>query len=119
VHTLPVLVGETAARIITFTAIILAYAVTAYLIAVPRFLTPALLVVFFAAPRGLKALRLLSRPRPTAAPPGYPVWPRWFSTVAFIHNRRFGNLFILGVALDTALRLIFPAFWRFQGPVGM
>ena len=70
------------------------------------------LAVFFAAPRALKALRLLSHPRPAAAPPGYPVWPRWFSTVAFIHNRWFGNLFILGVALDTALRLIFPAFWR-------
>ena len=112
VHTLPVLVGETAARVITIASIILAYAVTLYLIAVPRFLTPVLLIVFFAAPQGLKALGRLWKPRPTEAPPGYPVWPRWFSTVAFIHNRKFGNLFILGVALDTVLRLVFPAFWR-------
>ena len=115
VHTLPVLVGETAARVITIASIILAYALTLYLIAVPRFFTPALLVVFFAAPRGLKAIRRLWLPRPAEAPPGYPVWPRWFSTVAFVHNRWFGNLFILGVALDTALRLIFPSFWR-SGP---
>jgi 1,4-dihydroxy-2-naphthoate octaprenyltransferase len=113
VHTLPVLVGETAARAITIASIILAYALTLYLIAVPRFFTPALLVVFFAAPRGLKALRRLWLPRPAEAPPGYPVWPRWFSTVAFVHNRWFGNLFILGVVLDTALRLIFPGFWSF------
>ena len=60
----------------------------------------------------LKALRLLAKPRPAEAPPGYPIWPRWFSVVSFIHNRRFGNLFILGVALDTAVRLVFPEFWR-------
>ena len=45
-------------------------------------------------------------------PAGDPIWPRWFSTVAFMHNRRFGNLFILGVALDTVIRLVFPLFWR-------
>ena len=113
VHTLPVLVGQTAARVITIASIVLAYAVTLYLIAVPRFFTPVLLVVFFAAPQGAEALRRLWLPRPDEAPPGYTVWPRWFSTVAFVHNRWFGNLFILGVALDTALRLIFPSFWRF------
>jgi hypothetical protein len=32
--------------------------------------------------------------------------------VAFFHNRRFGNLFILGVALDLVVRLVFPEFWR-------
>jgi 1,4-dihydroxy-2-naphthoate polyprenyltransferase len=113
VHTLPVVIGEPAARVLNITAIILAYAITLYLIIVPRFFTPALLLVFFAAPRAFKALWLLWRPRPTQAPAGYLFWPRWFSGVAFMHNRMFGNMFILGVALDTALRLIFPAFWRF------
>jgi hypothetical protein len=32
--------------------------------------------------------------------------------VSFKHNRKFGNLFILGVALDMAVRLLFPGFWR-------
>ena len=112
VGTLPVRIGETPARYLNMAAIILAYAITVYMIAVPRFLTPALLIVFFAAPLGWKALSRMSRPRPAEAPPGYPIWPRWFSTVAFVHNRRFGNLFILGVALDTAIRLVFPSFWR-------
>jgi len=112
VGTLPVRIGETAARYLNMAAIGLAYAITLYMIAIPRFLTPVLLIVFFAAPLGWKALVRLSVPRPKEAPPGYPIWPRWFSTVAFMHNRRFGNLFILGVALDTVIRLLFPAFWR-------
>ena len=112
VGTLPVLIGETAARVLTFAAILLAYAVTLYLIVVPRFLTPAMLIVFFAAPRAWKALARLSKPRPLEAPPGYPVWPRWFSTVCFVHNRRFGNLFVLGIALDAVLRVVLPSFWR-------
>ncbi len=112
VTTLPVLIGEAAARVLNVAAITLAYAITLYMIVVPRFLTPALLIVFLAAPSGWKAIQRLSKPRPAAAPPGYPIWPRWFSTVAFVHNRKFGNLFILGVAVDTVLRLVFPAFWR-------
>ncbi len=112
VGTLPVRIGEAWARYLNITAIILAYAITVYLIAVPRFLTPVALIVFFAAPLGWKAIARMSQPRPEQAPPGYPVWPRWFSTVAFMHNRRFGNLFILAVLLDTVIRLIFPGFWR-------
>jgi 1,4-dihydroxy-2-naphthoate polyprenyltransferase len=112
VGTLPVRIGETAARYLNIAAIILAYAITVYLIAVPRFLTPVALIVFFAAPLGWKAIVRMSQPRPEQAPPGYPVWPRWFSTVAFMHNRWFGNLFILAVLLDTVIRLIFPGFWR-------
>jgi len=111
VGTLPVVIGETAARALNMAAIILAYAVTLYLIVVPRFLTPAMVIVFAAAPQALAALKRLSRPRPKEAPPGYPVWPRWFSTVSFIHNRKFGNFFILGVALDTVLRALLPRFW--------
>ena len=111
VHTMPVLVGPDAARWVNFMAIVLAYAVTLYLVFVTRFLTPVMLIVLIAGPRALKALALLSKPRPKEAPPGYPVWPRWFSTVSFIHNRWFGNLFILGVALDLGIRLAFPGFW--------
>jgi len=112
VHTMPVLLGPDVARWINFMAIVLAYAVTLYLIFVARFFTPVMLVVFAAAPKALPALVLLSRPRPAEAPPGYPVWPRWYSVVCFFFNRWFGNLFILGVALDMGLRLLVPGFWN-------
>ncbi|HTZ52788.1 MAG TPA: prenyltransferase, partial [Spirochaetia bacterium] len=73
VHTMPVLIGQNAARWVNFVAIVLAYVVTFYLIFVTRFFTPVMLVVLFAAPKAIPALVLLSRPRPAEAPPGYPV----------------------------------------------
>jgi 1,4-dihydroxy-2-naphthoate octaprenyltransferase len=112
VTTLPVLIGETPARLLNLSAIILAYALVLYLVFVSRYFTPIMLVVFFAANYAWKAIRLMAKPRPTAPPPGYPVWPRWFSTVAFLHNRNFGNLFILGLLADTLLRVLLPAFWH-------
>jgi len=114
VTTLPVLIGQTAARYLNISVIVLAYAVTLYLVFVPKFLTPVMLMIFLAAPEALKAVRRLSSPRPTEAPPGYPVWPRWFSTLSFLHNRKFVHLFIISVIVDTILRVI-PAtsnFWR-------
>jgi 1,4-dihydroxy-2-naphthoate octaprenyltransferase len=113
VTTLPVLLGQTASRVLNILVILAAYGVTAYLVAA-RFLTPVMAVVLIAGPRAFQALYVLSKPRPDGPPPGYPIWPTWFSTFAFRHNRWFGNFFVLGVALDTALRLI-PAtsgFWR-------
>ena len=112
VGTIPVRIGETAARYLNMAAIIFAYAITLYMIVVPRFLTPILVIVFVASQEAWTAIKRLSRPRPAAAPPGYPLWPLWFSTVSFAHNRKFGNLFVLGVALDTVVRLVFPTFWH-------
>jgi 1,4-dihydroxy-2-naphthoate octaprenyltransferase len=114
VTTLPVLIGETAARLLTFVVIVAAYAVTVYLVFIPRFLSPVLLIVFLAGTRAFKTLWMLSRPRPKEAPKGYGLWPAWFSAGCFYHNRRFGNLFVLGVLLDTILRMIpyTAGFWR-------
>jgi len=114
VTTLPVLLGQSASRILNIAVIVLAYLVTLYLVFVPRFLTPVMLIVLIAAPAAWRAIKLLSKPRPKEAPAGYPIWPRWFSTVSFVHNRKFGNLFVLGVVLDAVLRVI-PAtsgFWH-------
>ncbi len=111
VRTLPVLVGETAARTITMGAIVLSYALVAYLVFVPRFLTPLMLLVAIAYRPARIALQRLSRPRPEGPPPGYPIWPRWFSTVCFVHNRVFSNYFVLGLIADTALRTFLPNLW--------
>ncbi|HTP00930.1 MAG TPA: prenyltransferase, partial [Anaerolineales bacterium] len=48
VRTLPVLIGETAARYVTIGAIVLSYLITFYLILVPHFFTPVLLLVLVA-----------------------------------------------------------------------
>jgi 1,4-dihydroxy-2-naphthoate octaprenyltransferase len=112
VRTLPVLVGETGARHITMGAILLSYAVTLYLIFVTHFFTPAMLLIFMAAKPAQVAIQRLAHPRPSEPPAGYPIWPRWFSTVCFVHNRVFSNYFVLGLIIDTLLRTFLPTFWR-------
>jgi 1,4-dihydroxy-2-naphthoate octaprenyltransferase len=112
VTTLPVLIGETTARVLNICVIVLAYFLTLYLVFVSRYFTPVMLVVFLASKDARKALLRLSTPRPSEPPPGYPIWPRWFSTVSFVHNRNFGNLFILGLLADTLLRVFVPSFWH-------
>lgn len=112
VRTLPVLVGEPAARFITAAAIGLSYLVTLYLVFVTHYFTPVMLLIFLAYKPAQTAIQRLSKPRPAEPPAGYPIWPRWFSTVCFIHNRMFSNYFVIALIVDTILRTILPNFWR-------
>lgn len=112
VRTLPVLIGETASRYVTMSAIVLSYLITIYLIFVAHFFTPILLLIFIAIKPAQVALQRLSKPRPDGPPEGYPIWPRWFSTVCFFHNRVFSNYFVLALIIDTLIRAFFPTFWH-------
>lgn len=112
VRTLPVLVGETAARYITMSAIVLSYIITLDLIFVSHFFTPVMLLIFIAIKPAQMALQRMSKPRPTEPPAGYPIWPRWFSTVCFVHNRVFSNYFVLALVIETVIRTLLPGFWR-------
>jgi 1,4-dihydroxy-2-naphthoate octaprenyltransferase len=111
VGTLPVRIGEKAARILNIAVFVLIYAVILYLIFVPRFFTPVMLIVFLAGKRLLYAVGVLTKPRPAEPPKEWPGWPTWFSGFAFYHNRLFGNLFVLGLLADTLLRLFLSGFW--------
>jgi 1,4-dihydroxy-2-naphthoate octaprenyltransferase len=106
VGTFPVRVGERTARLVDQVALLLIYAVIDYLVFVPRYFTPVMLIVFFAFKHALSAIRLLHKHRPNAAPPGYPAWPTWFSAVTFYHNRQFGGLLILGLIIDSVLHVL-------------
>jgi len=112
VGTLPVRLGETAARYVNIASLVIAYALVLYLVFVAHFLTPAVLIVFLAGGRLWTVVKLLSKPRPTEAPPGFQLWPRWFSTPLLKHIRLFGGLYILGLLADTLLRINIPDFWR-------
>ena len=109
IRTLPVLVGERAARWILGAMIVLMYAIVVYLVAI-GFVSPIVLVVFLALPKARAALALYAKPRPTERPEHWPafVWPLYFVRAAFAHNRRFGVLFLGGLALDVAVRLVLP-----------
>jgi 1,4-dihydroxy-2-naphthoate polyprenyltransferase len=97
IGTLPVLLGERAARALNIATVALIYAVTAALIVAGR-LTPFAAVIVFAFPRAWRAMELMSRPRPPKAPEGYVGWPLWYHRACLAHNRLFGWVYILGLA---------------------
>ena len=111
VGTLPVRIGEKAARYINMAVIVMIYLVILYLIFIPRFFTPILLIVFLAGKRILLVVGVHTKPRPAEPPKEWPGWPTWFSGFAFYHNRLFSNLLILGILADNLLRIFLPTFW--------
>ena len=111
VGTLPVRIGEKAARYVNMAVIVLIYLVILYLVFWLRYFTPVLLIVFLTGKRILLAVGVHTKPRPVEPPKEWPGWPTWFSGFAFYHNRLFSNLYILGILLDTILRLYLPGFW--------
>jgi 1,4-dihydroxy-2-naphthoate octaprenyltransferase len=110
IGTLPVRIGEKAARYLNIAVLILIYAIILYLVFVPFYFTPVMLIVFLSGKRLLYAVGALTKPRPAEPPKEWPGWPTWFSGFAFYHNRQFENLFLLSLLADTLLRL-FTNFW--------
>lgn len=111
VGTLPVIIGEKAARYVNMAVIVLIYLVILYLVFVTHYFTPVLLIVFLAGKRALYAVGVHTKPRPTEPPKEWPAWPTWFAGFAFYHNRLFSNLLLLGMIVDVVLRLTLPGFW--------
>ena len=115
IHTLPVVIGEKAARYAVMAMMILPYFFTGYLI-LTKFFTPVMLIVLFALPALRESLPPLMKPKPETRPEGFPDgqggWPLYFAPIAFRNNRSFGSLFMLGLLLDVALRIFLPTFWR-------
>jgi 1,4-dihydroxy-2-naphthoate polyprenyltransferase len=117
IHTLPVLIGERAARYMVLGMMVLSYIIMGYLIAV-KFFTPALAVVLFALPTFLRTYPALLKPKPETRPEGFPDgqggWPLYFAPLAFVNNRAFGMWFMLGLIADVILRLlpVTANFWR-------
>jgi 1,4-dihydroxy-2-naphthoate octaprenyltransferase len=107
IHTLPVLMGETAARWTLIAMVALMYLTVVYLVATGA-LTPVVLVVFLALPKARAALAIFTKPRPTERPEYWPklAWPLYFVRMAFVHNRRFGLLLLLGLVGDVAFKTL-------------
>jgi 1,4-dihydroxy-2-naphthoate octaprenyltransferase len=103
IRTLPVLIGEQSALWLN-----MALMVTYYLIVVCLVITGVLgiwlLLVFLAIPRLVQVIKIYRAPRPQEPPADYPIWPLWFVSAAFFHNKLAGGLFVLGLVLS----LIFP-----------
>jgi len=105
IHTLPVVIGEKASRLILVSMLIAQYLFAGYLI-LTGFFTPAILIVVFALTEFLRILPMFRAPKPAEKPADYPdVWPNYFVAAAFVHNRRFGFLFLLGLLADAVLKI--------------
>jgi len=100
-RTLPVLLGERRARALNRAAVVAMYVVIVIGVALGT-LTPFALLVLFAAPRAVRAVRVMSAAAPDGPPAGYVGWPLWYHRVCLVHNRAFGWLYVLGLALGAA-----------------
>jgi 1,4-dihydroxy-2-naphthoate octaprenyltransferase len=98
VRTLPVILGEPAARMVTRALMVGFYVVVVGCVIVGALPWPAL-AAFGAVPLLARALRSLSRPRPQRPPRGFPIWPLWFAAFTFTHTRRAGALLVAGLAV--------------------
>ncbi len=107
IHTLPVLLGERAARETLTGMLLLQYLSVGYLIAT-LFFTPVLFVVVLAVRSFVRIWPILRAPKPAEKPADYPdVWPNYYVAAAFVHNREFGVWYLLGLIANTLLLALF------------
>jgi 1,4-dihydroxy-2-naphthoate octaprenyltransferase len=115
IRTVPVLIGEGASRVIVIGMMVVPYLIVGALVVV-RWFTPAPAIVLLALPALLRALPAFFHARPEKRPENFPEgqggWPLYFAPLAFVYTRSFGTWFILGIAGEAVLRIVFPAFWR-------
>ncbi len=109
-RTLPVVLGERRARALNRAAVVGMYVVIAAGVATGA-VTPFALLVLFAAPRALRAVRVMSAPAPDHPPAGYVGWPLWYHRVCLVHNRAFGWLYVLGLAAGAAFPAVRVGAW--------
>lgn len=109
VRTLPVILGEARARVVGSWLMIAFYPLTLVFAAI-GLIGPWVLLVALGVPRLLSVLKVFRQPKPSAPPPGYPErgWPLWFVGYAFVHTRRAGGLFTLGLVLNALLPIRLP-----------
>jgi 1,4-dihydroxy-2-naphthoate polyprenyltransferase len=93
-----VLLGERDARLLNRLVVAGMYLLTVVGILAGA-LSPLTALVLTAAPRAVRAWRVMASPAPSEPPAGYVGWPLWYHRVCLVHNRLFGWVFILGVAL--------------------
>ena len=104
IRTLPVILGERRARLVTEALMIGFYVAVIGCVIATALPWPAL-AALGGLPLLLRALKALRRPRPEKPPRGFPVWPLWFAAFAFTHTRRAGALLVAGLAVAAVFGL--------------
>src|SRR6201988_2962344 len=104
IRTLPVLLGEARARVVTLGMMVGFYVLVGVAVAAGAMPWPAM-VVALALPRLAKVWPYFRRPRPDEPPPKFPVWPLWYAALAWVHVRQAGALLVVGLAVGAILRV--------------
>lgn len=106
IRTMPVLLGEKAARATVLVMIALQYLAVIWLV-VSGFFSPVMLLVLGGLTAIPRVWAMYRSPKPSQRPEDYDesIWPLWFSAVSFFHNKRYGMFFLLGLILEIILRL--------------
>ena len=98
VKTLPVILGEDVARRTTL-VLMGGFYLTVGALIIASELPVWTVVVLATLPRLRKVAEVFERPKPSSPPQGYPLWPLWYVSAAFVHSRRAGALLVLGLAV--------------------
>lgn len=107
IHTLPVIIGETAGRYTIMVMMALQYILVIGLVAT-GFFTPVMLVTLLALIRSPRVWRMLSAPKPQEPPAEFKdSWPMWFVAAVFVHNRGYGMWFLIGLIADAVIKTVF------------
>jgi 1,4-dihydroxy-2-naphthoate octaprenyltransferase len=101
-HTLPVIIGEAAARRVT-QAMFIGFYVSIGALVVARVLPVASVLVVLSFPVLRRTFGYYSQPKPDVSPMPNPVWPLWFAALSFLVTRRAGGLFVIGLVIGAIL----------------
>jgi 1,4-dihydroxy-2-naphthoate octaprenyltransferase len=106
IHTMPVILGEKAARYTVLGMIAIQYA-TVIALVISGFFTPVMLLVLGGLTAIPRVWAMYKNPKPESCPSDYDpsIWPLWFSAISFYHNRRYGMFLMVGLILEVVLRL--------------
>lgn len=107
VRTLPVILGESRSRSFTRGLLAAFYVGLAAAVALGALPWPAL-VALAALPSVLRPWKALGHHKPSAPPPGFPVWPLWFAPLTFLHTRRAGGLLVAGLIVAAVIGIEAP-----------
>ena len=102
IHTLPVLIGERATRVLLKTILIL---VPLLIISMPflGITGYGVLIIVFSVKRLRDVYKAFSAPKPSEAPPNFPVWPLWYVALGFHYTKLAGKLFMFGLLINLFL----------------
>jgi 1,4-dihydroxy-2-naphthoate octaprenyltransferase len=102
INTMPVILGDTSARLTAVALVLLMYLFTFVSIAYGALSVTALLVLLNYR-KLAEAVRVLLKPRPTKQPRGYVGWPLWYHRQCLVHNKGFGWFYIGALAFAAIL----------------